>query len=187
MTNPYTHPDYTRDVTVTDGKVSATFHVEIVSAHEDRFHDSVRGSVTDFLPTLRVTTHDTYDDAGEIIIRKRAYSVDRTYSLNERQKSYGYPDGWARGKGYERGIRNDIGGALDYGTATREQLEKLAEAARDTFVADNPQWAKRSLARGLLARIDREQSEIDSRTRQISEHAAHIAYLRAELDELDAL
>ncbi len=180
MVKGWTDPDFSREVTVTVDKVTATFTVEIIAAHERSYRDSVRGEVTDAYPSLRVTTYRTYDDSAEVIIRKRGYRVDEAYSAGVA----GYPDGWQSGTAYGRGFRNDNDVMVEYQTATRKQLQALATAARDAFIAEQPGWERRSLLRLINDKVRRELSEISDLHRRIAQHEARLAELRAEESKL---
>lgn len=177
----WTTPEYTQRVTVTVGKIEAAFSVEILTADEDRYHDSERGNVVAFRPALRVTTHTSYDEAEAITIRKRPYTVDRVYVQSARGD---YPWHWASRDHYDRGIRNDNNASLDHSSATRKQLEELAEAARDAFIVANPDWTLRSRQRRKLTDIGREEREAKNLRRTADEHDAKAAKLREELEAL---
>lgn len=177
----WTNPEYTERVSVSDGKVSATFTVEILSAEEDRHWAMERGNVVDMRGCLRVTTHTTHDDAETIVIRKRAYTVDEVYMVQP-----GYPGGFSssRRDHYARGVRNENGGTLEYGTATRKQLENLAELARGEFVKLRPSWERTSVRRALLGKITREEREAAECRRVAAQHDAKVAELRDQLDRI---
>lgn len=176
----WTDPTYTKSVTVSDGKISATFFVEIIAAEDYSRHDMSRGNVTEAVPGLRVTTHKTYDDAGEIIIRKRSYSVDEVFQPT----TYDGVPAWRTSlrDHYTRGVRNENGATLEYDSATRKQLDKLAGMARDAFITNNQNWQVQSLRRGLLAKIRREESEAANYARQVAEHESKAEGFRKQLE-----
>jgi hypothetical protein len=162
--NSYTNPEYTTDVQVSVGSVTATFHVEILAAIPERDRGGYRPDeltakhAKALTPTLRITTMDTYDEcARPVVIRKRDYTVDVVRMFAD----YGAVQRWESDHQFygARGLRNDRGGSVEYRTATHNQLDELVGAARDAFVADNPDWAKRSVARALLKAAGRARSE----------------------------
>lgn len=170
----YTDAEYTTDVTVTVGKVTATFHVEILPAipeHRMRAEDMEPGPlVASLIPMLRITTWDTYDDSGPpVVIRKREYTVDDVYQFVNYRPDYL----WQRDARHygSKGYQNGTGGDVPWRTPTRDLLEELMEAARDSFVADNPGWTARSVARKIL--------------RQISDAKDDATDLRRKADRLD--
>lgn len=183
----YTNPEYTKDVAVTVGKVSATFKVEVLAAEEYKQH----GRQPELKPTLRITTHRTHDDADAVIIRKRAYTMD---VVQQPEPGYDYrlnkPTGttvWrssARDH-HDRGVRNDAGAMVEYSTATRKQLDELAAAARDRFIAENPGWELASRERRLLALIKRAEGQAEGARREAAKHDEDAAKLRAELAALE--
>lgn len=167
----YTDPDFSESVSVSDGKLSATFTVEVLGAIE-REEYVFRGSAARVMvprPTLRITNHSSYDDFTPLVIRKRPYSVDVVMYLER----YEGVSRWSSDHNVygSRGVRDDRGGRVGYTSATDKAIDGLVERARDAFVAANPEWETRSLIRRLERLIERANLKASD--------------LRAEADGLD--
>lgn len=167
-------------VTVKDGSVSATFRVGVLYASEDSYHDMVRGNVTDLRACLRVSTLTTYDDGNPVAIRKRDYNVDTVFCRTGRAE---YPWITAAREHHDRGVRNDNGGVVEHGSATRKQLDRLAVMARDEYIAAHPDWERVSVRLYYLAKIQREQLEIDNARELVNRHTVKQDEWRAKLDK----
>lgn len=176
----YTEPIYTQRVTVIDGRVSATFDVEILAAIEE---ENGWPRVTERVPALRITTHTSYDDSNPIIIRKRDYHVDDVVTFHA---DYADPLRWGRDFRHygSRGFRNANGATVERLTATREQLERLAVLARDQFVADVPTWATDSVKRLLASKANRADVKAEELRREALALTEKADKLRAELGAL---
>lgn len=177
----YTNPEYTTDVAVTVGKVSATFKVEVLAGEEHR-----DGAGVEILPALRVTTHLATDNAYVIMIRKRGYTVDTTFVPAPMYGPGGERTGvwWKSSKHHDYGVRTASGDMVENSTATRKQLNELAAAARDAYMAAHPGWELVSRQRRLGKLISRARGLAEDARRMAAEHDDEAAKLQAELDAL---
>lgn len=174
--------DYAHKVAVSVGTVSAILTVEVLAAIPDEVWDdsAYARKRPVVLPALRVTNLRTYDEVGDpIIIRKRGYSVDEVFKVTDHGP-------WSTdGRHYgSQGPRNDTGAKVDHGTATRKLLDQLAEAARDQFVAENPQWQVTSRLRRLDTDITHALGDAEKLRAEQWKAEERVTRLRAERDLL---
>jgi hypothetical protein len=165
---------------------SGAVFVEIMPAVEKFWHDSVRGNVSEVFPALRVTTYTSRarDNSAGVKYRGRTYHVDRVHVLAP-GRGYG-PDGWTydTSEYYTKGLLNDSGSSVDWKSPMRERVSNFAEAVRDAYIADHPQWARDSLAMRLQGLIRREVENAASRRAEAAQCDARADKLRAELGAL---
>jgi hypothetical protein len=159
-------------------------YVEVVAAVEKEWHESGFGRMRQAFPALRVTTYtDTARESSEgVKDRGRVYHVDNVHVFGEA----GGVGGWTYDSRdyYTKGLRNASGASVDWKSPMRSKLYALTEAVRDAWVADNPDWARRSLSLRLEWQIRNEEREAAGKRREAEEHDARAGKLRAELEAL---
>lgn len=177
----WTHPDYTTRVVVPNGKTEAVLFVEIEGAKEDTefIGDSFERRPV-LRPRLRITSYADRNKPEPITIRARDYTLDEVRIFYGAVAYAWQYDGSA----YTLGRRNDNDLPVAYDTATAKQLDALAVAAREAFIADNPGWELRSKQRLFAERINRARSEAARCRAEADEHDAKAVRLTEELTAL---
>jgi hypothetical protein len=158
--------------------------VEIVSAVEREWHEVGQGRVRQAFPALRVTTYtDQARETGDgVKDRGRIYHVDNVHIFDQA----GGKNGWTYDSRtyYAKGFCNASGASVDWKSPMRSKLYALTEAVRDAWVADNPDWARQSLAQRLEWMIGHEVRQAVGKRREADEHDVTADRLRAELEAL---
>jgi hypothetical protein len=184
MATSWTNPEFTTQVTVTEGKISATFDVEVETAQEESWHDVARGNVQAWSPAIQVTTFTSYDTFRPIVVRGRDYGVDVVFVKQARPQQGS--EFWHSRDHFEKGLINDNKLPVERISATGRLLTELAAKARDQYVREHPEWEIVSLRRALTGKRDKERREAEELRRQADKHDVAAAEWAAKIEALPA-
>lgn len=164
--------------------------VRVVSAVEESWHDSERGNVSEVFPVLIVSTYPFDRGARRDEKGTGVKYRGRTYHVEESQKPTRFRsesrDGWISDHKtyYTRGMSSEAGNPVDWKSPMRDRLRELVAAARDAYVAENPEWAtesKRIRLRWMIESADRAR---DSALSEAERARVLAVKLQAEYDAL---